>query len=110
MKQNKNTAIVYSTDPEFSESTETEGLKEIPSREQNLRIHLDRKVGGKVLTVVRGYRGTSEKLKELGKYLRLSCSTGGSVKNNEILIQGNFREKVRDLLQTKGYHAKLSGG
>ena len=49
-------------------------------------------------------------LKELGKYLQTSCSTGGTVKNNEILIQGNFREKVRDLLQKKGYQAKLSGG
>ena len=60
------------------------------------------------MTVIRGYRGTSEKLKELGKYLQSSCSTGGTVKNNEILIQGNFREKARDLLQTKGYQAKLS--
>ena len=85
-------------------------MEEIPNREQNLRIHLDRKVGGKVLTVIRGYRGTSERLKELGKYLRSSCSTGGSVKNNEILIQGKFREKARDLLQEKGYLAKLSGG
>ena len=49
-------------------------------------------------------------LKELGKYLQTSCSTGGTVKNNEILIQGNFREKARDLLQARGYQAKLSGG
>jgi len=76
-------------------------LEEIPNREQNLRIHLDRKGGGKVVTVIRGYRGTSERLKELGKYLQSSCSTGGTVKNNEILIQGNFREKVRDLLRKR---------
>ena len=92
------------------ESKETEGQEEIPNREQNLRIHLDRKGGGKVVTVIRGYIGTSERLKELGKYLQSSCSTGGTVKNNEILIQGNFREKARDLLQAKGYRAKLSGG
>ena len=92
------------------ESTETEGQEEIPNREQNLRIHLDRKGGGKVVTVVRGYRGAPGGLKELGKYLQSSCSTGGTVKDNEILIQGNFREKVRDLLQAKGYQAKLSGG
>ena len=92
------------------ESTETEGQEEIPNREQNLRIHLDRKGGGKVVTVIRGYRGAPGVLKELGKYLQSSCSTGGTVKDNEILIQGNFREKVRDLLQAKGYQAKLSGG
>ena len=92
------------------ESTETEGQEEIPNREQNLRIHLDRKGGGKVVTVIRGYRGAPGGLKELGKYLQSSCSTGGTVKDNEILIQGNFREKVRNLLQAKGYQAKLSGG
>ena len=92
------------------ESTAAEGQEEIPNREQNLRIHLDRKGGGKIVTVIRGYRSTSEGLKELGKYLQSSCSTGGTVKNNEILIQGNFREKARDLLQAKGYRAKLSGG
>ena len=75
-----------------------------------MRIHLDRKGGGRMVTVIRGYRGTPEGLKELGKYLQSSCSTGGTVKNNEILIQGKFREKARDLLQEKGYRAKLSGG
>ncbi len=75
-----------------------------------MRIHLDRKGGGRMVTVIRGYRGTPEGLKELGKYLQSSCSTGGTVKNNEILIQGKFREKARDLLQEKGYLAKLSGG
>ena len=92
------------------ESAKTEGQEEIPNQEQNLRIHLDRKGGGRMVTVIRGYRGTPEGLKELGKYLQSSCSTGGTVKNNEILIQGKFREKARDLLQEKGYLAKLSGG
>jgi translation initiation factor 1 len=63
-----------------------------------------------MVTVIRGYRSTPEGLKELGKYLQTSCNTGGTVKNNEILIQGNFREKTRDLLQEKGYRVKLSGG
>tara|TARA_B100001750_G_C15155131_1_gene421565 strand:+ start:215 stop:430 length:216 start_codon:yes stop_codon:yes gene_type:complete len=71
---------------------------------------LNRKGGGKVVTVIKGYRGMPKGLKELGKYLQTSCSTGGTVKNNEILIQGNFREKTRDLLQARGYQAKLSGG
>ena len=63
-----------------------------------------------MVTVIRGFRSTPEGFKELGKYLQTSCSTGGTVKNNEILIQGNFREKARDLLQAKGYLVKLSGG
>ena len=63
-----------------------------------------------MVTVIRGYRSTPEGRKELGKYLQSSCSTGGTVKNNEILIQGNFREKARDLLRAKGFRAKLSGG
>ena len=92
------------------ETTGTESQEEIPNREQDLRIHLDRKGGGKVVTVIKGYRGIPGVLKELGKYLQSSCSTGGTVKNNEILIQGNFREKARDLLLVKGYRAKLSGG
>ena len=58
-----------------------------------------------MVTVIRGYRSTPEGLKELGKYLQTSCNTGGTVKNNEILIQGNFREKTRDLLQEKGYRS-----
>ena len=92
------------------ETTGTEGQEEIPNRDQDLRIYLDRKGGGKVVTVIKGYRGIPGGLKELGKYLQSSCSTGGTVKNNEILIQGNFRERARDLLQAKGYQAKLSGG
>ena len=68
------------------ESTAAEGQEEIPNREQNLRIHLDRKGGGKVVTVIRGYRGAPGGLKELGKYLQSSCSTGGTVKNNEISV------------------------
>ena len=63
-----------------------------------------------MVTVIRGYRSTPEGLKELGKYLQSSCSTGGTVKNNEILIQGNFREKARDLLQAKGHFWNLYQG
>jgi Translation initiation factor 1 (eIF-1/SUI1) and related proteins len=75
-----------------------------------LRIPLIRKGGGKIVTVVRGYKGNKEGLKSLGKYLLSSCRTGGTFKQNEISLQGDFREKVKILLMKKGYKSKFSGG
>ena len=77
---------------------------------QDLRIHLIRKGGGKIVTVIRGYKGRKKDLKTLGKYLQSSCSTGGTFKQNEIALQGDFREKVKNLLLKKGYNSKFSGG
>ena len=77
---------------------------------QDLRIHLIRKGGGKIVTVIRGYKGSKKDLKTLGKYLQSSCSTGGTFKQNEIALQGDFREKVKNLLLKKGYNSKFSGG
>jgi len=75
-----------------------------------LRVHLDRRGGGKIVTIVRGYEGNKQDLNALGKLLRKKCGVGGTVKNNEILIQGNVREKVLKFLNDKGYTVKLSGG
>ena len=75
-----------------------------------MRIHLIRKGGCKIVTVVRGYKGNNECLKSLVKYLQSSCSTGGTFKQNEISLQGDFREKVKNLLMKKGYKSKFSGG
>ena len=75
-----------------------------------MRIHLIRKGGGKIVTVVRGYNGNKDGLKSLGRYLQSSCSTGGTFKQNEISLQGDFREKVKNLLMKKGYKSKFSGG
>lgn len=77
---------------------------------QDLRIHLIRKGGGKIVTVIRGYKGNKKDLKTLGKYLQSSCGTGGTFKQNEIALQGDFREKVKNLLLKKGYNSKFSGG
>ena len=101
--------IVYSTNPDF-ESEYIEDLKISTKSNQNLRIHLERKRGGKILTVIRGYVGNIQNFNELARELKKSCGVGGSVKNNEILIQGNVREKVLSILTEKGYSAKLSGG
>lgn len=103
--------IVYSTNPEFQYDWNEQGeQKSIPPAEQNLRIHLQSLKGNKKLSIVRGFRGTDADLNELGKTLKSACGVGGSVKDGEILIQGDQREKVLAILIKKGYRAKKSGG
>ena len=109
ISKDKNSSIVYSTNPDFDKDQEQE-MDMDPDSKQDLRIHLIRKGGGKIVTVIRGYKGSKEDLKTLGKYLQSSCSTGGTFKQNEIALQGDFRKKVKDLLIKKGYKSKFSGG
>ena len=101
--------IVYSTHPDF-DTKPTEIETPDINQNQDLRVHLDRRGGGKIVTIVRGYEGHKQDLNALGKLLRKKCGVGGAVKNNEILIQGNVREKVLKFLNDKGYTVKLSGG
>lgn len=105
----KNSSIVYSTNPNFSYGKEIQEETLSPSN-QNLKIWLDRIKGNKVLTAVRGFQGNENDLKELGKMLKSKCGTGGTVKNGEILIQGDFRDKALELLNNAGYKAKKAGG
>ncbi len=105
----KRSHIVYSTNPGFTSEDNADVTAPSPHR-QNLRIHLDRRGGGKIVTVVRGYIGNIQDINALGKELKKKCGVGGSVKNNEILIQGNVREKVLKILIEKGFSAKPSGG
>ncbi|MDR1055870.1 MAG: translation initiation factor [Prevotellaceae bacterium] len=105
--------VVYSTNPDFNydtpdENNETETL--LP-QQQNLRVSLDKKQrGGKQVTLVTGFIGKEDDLKKLGKMLKAKCGVGGTIKDNEIVIQGDFRDKVLDLLVKDGYKAKKSGG
>ncbi len=102
--------LVYSTNKDFDFNDNQEEQETIASNKQNLKIWLDRKKGNKLVTVVKGFVGNEDDLKELGKNLKSKCGAGGSVKNNEILIQGDFRDKVLDLLKKAGYGCKKAGG
>ena len=105
--------VVYSTNPDFDYefSEDTEGVEGLSKGEQKLRIHLERLKGNKEATVIRGFMGTDTTLEALGKLLKTKCGGGGSVKEGEILIQGNHRDKVLQILVAEGYaNTKKAGG
>lgn len=112
MKKRNNEQVVYSTNPDFSPEPETNEKITLPAAEQKLRVMLDRKQrGGKQVTLVTGFEGHSDDLNKLGKQLKSACGTGGSVKNDEIIIQGDFRDKVLNILLKSGYkQTKKAGG
>ncbi|MCF8369155.1 MAG: translation initiation factor [Bacteroidales bacterium] len=104
--------VVYSTNPDFEYHREEEEQEDtLPPPQQNLRVSLDKKQRkGKSVTLVSGFIGTDEDLKTLGKSLKTKCGVGGSVKDGEILLQGDFKNKVFELLEKDGYKVKRSGG
>ncbi len=108
----KRLGVVYSTNPDFEfDRNKKEEQETLPPERQLLYIRLDRKQRkGKTVTLVEGFHGTEEGLKSLAKELKSACGVGGSVKNGEILLQGDFRERVMNILSEKGYKVKRSGG
>ena len=97
--------LVYSTDPDFKLPDENFKEQEtIEASQQKLKIRLDTKHrAGKAVTLVEGFVGTTTDLEELGKKLKSFCGTGGSVKDREIIIQGDNREKILQWLHKNGY-------
>ncbi len=104
----KRLSVVYSTNPDFEYETEEEQEPEtLPAKEQKLKVSLDKKGRkGKQVSLITGFVGTSDDLKKLEKLLKTKCGVGGSSKNSEIIIQGNFVDKIKKILSDLGYYAK----
>ena len=97
--------LVYSTDPDFKlPEANTEAEETLAASKQLLRIRLDTKQrAGKAVTLITGFTGTENDLEDLGKKLKSFCGTGGSVKDGEIIVQGDNRDKVLQWLLKNGY-------
>ena len=104
--------VVYSTDPDFRYETEQEAPQPtLPPGSQNLKVWLDRKQrAGKQVTLVKGFVGSDDDLKELARLLKGRYGVGGTAKDGEIVIQGDFRDRVVSILLGEGYKAKKAGG
>jgi translation initiation factor 1 len=111
-KNKKNGGMVFSTDPDFNyDSFSEEEVESLPNNKQDLRIFLDKKNrAGKAVSIVSGYIGKYEDLNALGSLLKKLCGVGGSVKDGEVIIQGDFRDKILAYLIKEGYKAKKAGG
>lgn len=109
MKKVKNReGVVYSTDPDFEYQYDAPEELETPApNQQNLRVQLDKKArAGKKVTLITGFVGKEDDLAELSKRLKTLCGVGGSAKDNEIILQGDFRPKVAQFLENEGYKVK----
>ena len=104
--------FVFSTnDKEDFSKFNTSSDEELANNEQYLEAHFSNKGrGGKTVTVIKGFVGSEQDLKQLGKMLKQKCGVGGSVKDGEIIVQGNFRDKIIEILKEENYNVKRVGG
>ncbi|HTF21528.1 MAG TPA: translation initiation factor [Chryseolinea sp.] len=107
----KRDGVVFSTNSEFSYSYQEQNEQEtLPPRQQDLRVELDKSMrAGKQVTLVTGFIGTAADLESLGKMLKSKCGVGGSVKDGQVIIQGDHRDKLVGILVKEGYRAKRKG-
>lgn len=110
-KGKKRKGILYSTNPDFEYEYEDNKLERLPNEQQKLEIWIDKKNrAGKVCVLIKKFIGSEEDLKSLGRKIKNKCGTGGSVKKGEIIIQGDIRNKVIEILKKEGYSTKSVGG
>jgi translation initiation factor 1 len=103
--------FVFSTNKDFEFETTDETIETLAPKNQRLEAHLDKKNrAGKIATIIKGFEGTEEDLKTLAKELKTLCGVGGAAKDGEIIIQGNFRDKIMEYLIKKDYKVKRVGG
>jgi len=103
--------VVYSTNPDYDYTSSSGSDETLDASDQKLYVYRDSKHRkGKTATVVEGFIGSVDDLKELGKHLKSKLGVGGSAKDGEIIVQGDHRDKVKAILESKGYSVKLKGG
>lgn len=108
---NQDGGLVYSTDPDYlADTDDEEPTAFVPPQQQNLRVHLLRLKGNKLATVIREFRGSVAALEALGKAIKQKCGSGGTVKDHEIILQGDHRQTVAAYLDKEGYKYKFAGG
>lgn len=108
MKRKSSGGIVFSTNPDFNFNNGNEPEPEtLPVEKQKLRLRTESKGrGGKTVTIIGGFTGSVNDMATLAKDLKLHCGSGGAVKEGEIIIQGDNREKIKTYLSGKGYNIK----
>ena len=111
-KSKERVNVVYSTNSDYSYESENDNEQEtLPPNEQVLRVYIEKKGrGGKTASVLKGFIGSDEDKNDLSKMIKASCGVGGSVKDGEIIIQGDQRDKIVKLLSAKNYGIKKAGG
>ena len=102
--------VMYSTNPDFEFEYENENTDTLANNQQNLKVCIDKHRAGKIAIIIKGFVGSADDLKALGKILKAKCGVGGGAKNGEIIIQGDLRDKVMDILAKEGYNYKRVGG
>ena len=108
-KKNKK-GIMYSTNPNFEFEYENQNMQTLSNNKQHLKVCIDKHRAGKIAVIIKDFVGNTEDLKALGKLLKTKCGVGGSAKNGEIIIQGDLRDKIMEILDKEGYNYKRVGG